>query len=93
MFPLSIYADYIRTGPVQFEDCIMFVLCGFKEVDSYEMGNTLYRFQSRYDRREIVEVVNNGTTCYSNTVRGPVYLKGKRMGSPNEIRFKCRRAR
>ena len=88
----SVYSDYIRTGPVEYEDCFL-IVCGFKEVDSYEMGGSLYRFQKRYDRREITEVVNNGTMCYSNTVRGPLYFKGKRMGSTNEIRFKCRSVR
>jgi hypothetical protein len=91
-FSLNSYSDYIRTGPVQFEKCFL-ILCSWETGDSYFMGNRLYSFKTRYDRREIVEVVNNNTMCYSNTVPGPIYLKGEYQGKKNEIRFKCRYVR
>jgi len=89
LFSLNSYSDYIRTGPVQFEKCFL-ILCSWETGDSYLMGNSLYGFKTRYDRREIVEVVNNNTMCYSNTVPGPIYFKGEYQSKTNEIRFKCR---
>ena len=65
----------------------------WQEVDSWERGGKRYRFQTRYDDREIVEVVNNGTMCYSNTVRGNLYFKNKKLKFTEEIRFKCRYVR
>ena len=93
MFSINSYSDYIRTGPVEYENCLWsFVveLCEWETGDSYLMGNKLYRFKTRYDRREIIEVVNNNTICYSNTVPGPIYFKGEYKSKTNEIRFKCR---
>jgi hypothetical protein len=92
----NVYSDYIRTGPVEYEDCLwsfIIEICSWEKGDSYLMGGKLYSFKSRYDNREIVEVVSNGTICYSNTVPGYIYSNGEKKSRTNEIRFKCRKVR
>ena len=93
--PITGYSDYIRTGPVESDQGWTFIIgvMDWQEVDSWEQGGKRYRFQTRYDDREIVEVVNNGTMCYSNTVRGNLYFKNKKLKFTEEIRFKCRYVR
>ena len=96
VFSINSYSDYIRTGPVEYDNCywsFIIKICRWETVDSYLMGNKLYSFKTRYDRREIIEVVNNNTICYSNTAPGPTYFKGEYKGKTNEIRFKCRYVR
>ena len=95
-FSTNSYSDYLRTGPVEYENCIwsfVIELCKWEIGDSFLMGQKLYRFKTRYDNREITEVVNNNTMCYSNTVPGYIYFKGEYKSRSNEIRFKCRYVR
>jgi hypothetical protein len=94
-FSTTIYSDYIRTGPVESDQGWFFIIgvINYQEVDSWEQGGKRYRFKTRYDDREIVEVVNNGTMCYSNTVRGNLYFKNKKLKFTDEIRFRCRYVR
>tara|TARA_B100000902_G_C27125257_1_gene820768 strand:- start:407 stop:727 length:321 start_codon:yes stop_codon:yes gene_type:complete len=96
LLPITGYSDYIRTGPVQYESCLwsfVIEICGWKEADSYLRGGKLYQFKTRYDNREIIEVVNNGKICYSNTVPGIIYYKGEKKSRTDEIRFNCRSVR
>lgn len=86
--PIS-YSDFIRIGPVQYEECYL-VFCSWETGDSFLQGQTLYRFKTRYSNREITEAVNNNSMCYSNTVPGPIYLNGEYKSRVSEIRFKCR---
>ena len=94
-FPVAGYSDYIRTGPVESDQGWTFIIgvINYQEVDSWGSGEKRYGFKTRYDDREIVEVVNRGTMCYSNSVRGSLYFKNKKLKSKNGIRFKCRYVR
>jgi len=92
----NVYSDYVRTGPVEYEDCVwsfIIDICSWEPGDSYLMGGNLYQFKTRYDDREITEVVNSGTVCYSNNVPGYIYYNREKKSRTNEIRFKCRYVR
>ena len=78
--PITGYSDYIRTGPVESDQGWTFIIgiIDWQEVDSYEQGGRRYTFPTRYADREIDEVVNNGTTCYSLAVGGNSIFKTRK---------------
>ena len=94
---LPIQADYVRTGPVMYENCsfnFVIKICEkWKPADSYLAGKKLYRFKTRYSDREITEVVNKNTICFSNTVPGFLYYRGEYVSKTDLIRFECRYVR
>ncbi len=101
-FSASANAEYIATGPIKGQFCkwVVFDICSFKEVDSFLQDGNIVRLSGRF--RDVDKYSPSKGRCWIET--GGVgfgrlfslsglefFYRGKNLGTPHTISFKCKK--